>query len=112
MGIVKTAENELMNYQKNNNKYITYTQLRKIYSMTLETCSKELTTDGFEYLRMKILYQCARDNNVKFFYQAVSIDEKLKELCKKETDLKVKSIEFKKYIESLVAFHKYYIIER
>lgn len=112
MGIVKTAENELIKYKDNNKKYITYTQLRKIYSMTLETCKNDLTTDGFEYLRMKILYQCARDNSVKYFYKAVSIDEKLKELSEKSNDIKKNSIQFKKYVESLVAFHKFYIIER
>lgn len=110
MGVVKVAENEIQNYNKNNQRNpITNTQLRKIYSMTLETCKKDLTIEGFEYLRMKIMYQCARDINVKIFYEAVSLDNKIKECTKKDGDIKASSIELKKYMESLVAFHKFYI---
>ncbi len=114
MGIVAEAEKNILNYKKEvSRNVISYTALRNIYSLVLDTTKKKCTIDDVEYLKMKIMYQIAKDNSnvVKKFENELKIIKKINlilETSTKET-LRQDLLKFKTYMEAVVSYYKYYI---
>ena len=118
---MKNAEeivNELMK-QGRGRIYLTTSQIRKILSATnlitnkikiYQVESDFLTDklpqdiiDEINYLRIRILYQAGRERNVKEFVKIAELDKRLKEL---KGSIK-NYLEFNRFIEGIVAYHKY-----
>ena len=78
-----------------------------IYDNVLQNSSSELSSDivgRIEYLRVRMIYESGREHTVKRFLEA----SKLLEYVKMIGNDKKKFILFYRYMEALVAFHKYY----
>jgi len=65
--------------------------------------SEQLAAE-IKYLKVKIAYQAGRERAVRDFVQKAELTKKIDEIG---TDLS-KYKEFAKYIEALVAYHKFY----
>ena len=81
-----------------------------IYNQVLtwqsETLSDELN-GRIEYLRIRFVYECGRDDSkrkVRNFVEKSEVLEILKEIKKSKKNYLL----FSRYMEALVAFHKYY----
>ena len=57
-----------------------------------------------EYLRIRFIYECGREPKVKAFVKQAEILEILKEINKSKQNYLL----FSRYMEALIAFHKYY----
>ena len=59
-----------------------------------------------EYLRVRVMYECGRDNEhkVEKFIKKAEIIECLKEIGASKKNYLL----FSRYMEALIAFHKYY----
>lgn len=57
-----------------------------------------------EYLRVRFMYECGREPKVKEFVQQAEILEILKEIKQSKKNYLL----FSRYMEALIAFHKYY----
>ena len=117
--IVKKAEDFVINKLFEPNKYdpskkeikITTSQIRKFLSgINLlqnkmnneeETLSDE-TVSEIKYLKIKLAYQAGREKKIKVLY-----DNLVPEIDNIGNSKK-KFIEFSKYIEAIVAYHKFY----
>lgn len=105
-----TAE-ELM---KKTTKTITSTKMRNIYALcaglageakrsTEETLSSDLQGQ-VQYFKMRIAYECGREEATKTFVQYCQIQENIDKIGKKRENLLI----FCRYMEALVAYHKFY----
>ncbi|MCD5410909.1 MAG: type III-A CRISPR-associated protein Csm2 [Clostridiales bacterium] len=97
---------------------ITITQIRKLLTGINSIANKvkmfELANDGdvmskeivseIEHLRIRFLYQAGRQNPVKKLERFASIDKKLKNINGSIKKFK----EFNRFIEEIVAYHKYH----
>ena len=68
-----------------------------------ETLSEELN-GRVEYLRVRFMYECGREPKVREFVQKAEILEILKEIKQSKKNYLL----FSKYMEALIAFHRYY----
>lgn len=78
-----------------------------IYNQVQVSGEEELSTElrgRIEYLRVRFIYECGREPLVKNFVQKAEILEIIKEIGKSRKNY----ILFSRYMESLVAFHRYY----
>lgn len=79
-----------------------------IYDKTLQNTDAKLNDDivsRIEYLRVRIIYECGRDERgVKKFVNEAKLIDYLKMI----NGDKGKYILFYRYLEALVAFHKFY----
>lgn len=108
------AINSLRKDDRNGQFYITTSKIRNLMSMSADIYNSviagtedELTEDGksrIDYLRVRILYEAGRDRDVKDFVLKTKINDILKEMDKTKEDY----ILFYRYMEALVAYHKYY----
>ena len=78
-----------------------------IYNQVLVYNSEKL--DGelagrIEYLRIRFIYECGREQKVKEFAEKSHLLEILKEIGSSKKNYLL----FNRYMEALVAFHKYY----
>ena len=127
--IVKEAEAIILSLEKNRrNEFALRTnQLRKFLSavntvsnkvnvyqaqivsanpsrMSKDLVLSEQLAAEIKYLKVKIAYQAGRERAVRDFVQKAELTKKIDEIG---TDLS-KYKEFAKYIEALVAYHKFY----
>ena len=78
-----------------------------IYNQILEQSKEKLTDEvigRIEYLRIRVMYECGREPQVKKFVEKAELIEILKEI----SGSKKNYILFSRYMEALVAFRKYY----
>ena len=97
---------------------VTTSKLRNLLAMTADiynqvlVCQEEVLSDDIcgriEYLRVRFMYEYGRDDSkerkVKNFIDKTNILVLLKEVGKTKHNY----ILFSKYMEALIAFHKYY----
>lgn len=109
--------NKLKNLKRPNGKAIplvTTSKIRNLLAMTadiynevLNQRSEELGTEicsRIEYLRIRFIYEAGRDESVKRFVTEAEVIDVLKHI----NGERKKYILFNRYMEALVAFHKFY----
>ena len=74
-----------------------------LFRSSKETLSEELN-GRVEYLRVRFMYECGREPKVREFVQKAEILEILKEIKQSKKNYLL----FSKYMEALIAFHRYY----
>lgn len=93
---------------------VTTSKIRNLLAMTAdiynqiiadkdETLSSEIA-GRVEYLRVRFMYECGREPKVRDFVEKAELIPILKEIG----DSKKNYLLFNKYMEALVAFHRYY----
>lgn len=78
-----------------------------IYNRVLEVPSERLSEElmgDIEYLRVRFLYECGREPKVREFVTKAQILELLKEIEGSRKNYLL----FSRYMEALIAFHKFY----
>lgn len=78
-----------------------------IYNILLNHSEEELSNDikgKIEYLRVRFVYEAGREEKVKNLVMTADILDNLKKAMKSRKNYLV----FSRYMEALVAFHKYY----
>ena len=93
---------------------VTTAKIRNLLAMTADiynqvvTSSKETLSEELngrvEYLRVRFMYECGREPKVREFVQEAEILEILKEIKQSKKNYLL----FSKYMEALIAFHRYY----
>ncbi|SCG89717.1 CRISPR type III-A/MTUBE-associated protein Csm2 [uncultured Clostridium sp.] len=93
---------------------VTTSKIRNLLAMTADiynqvvTSSKETLSEELngrvEYLRVRFMYECGREPKVREFVQKAEILEILKEIKQSKKNYLL----FSKYMEALIAFHRYY----
>lgn len=96
---------------------VTTSKIRNLLAMTADIYNQVLTWQSetlsdelngrIEYLRIRFIYECGCDDNkrkVRNFVEKSEILEILKEIKKSKKNYLL----FSRYMEALVAFHKYY----
>lgn len=101
----RTGEKELL---------LTTSKIRNLLAMTAdiynevvnqkESVLSENVCSRIAYLRVRFIYEAGRDNNVKEFV----LQSKVLDILKSIGNSKKNYILFCRYMESLVAFHRYY----
>ena len=90
-------------------KIVTTSKIRNLLAMTADIYSQndKLSDDlkgRIEYLRVRFMYECGREPLVKNFVEEADVLPILKEI----NGSKKNYILFSRYMEALIAFHKYY----
>ena len=95
-------------------KIVTTSKIRNLLAMTADIynqvmiCQNDKLNDDLkgriEYLRVRFMYECGREVLVKNFVEEADILPILKEI----KGSKKNYILFSRYMEALIAFHKYY----
>lgn len=96
-----------------NNKLST-NQIRKILSLSsaiyddlrLIDCWNDSLTDSFQYLKLRCVYESGRTDTVNQFISEANIITYLDEIIREKNYQK--ALLFCKYMEALVAYHKFY----
>lgn len=93
---------------------ITTSKIRRLYSLATEVYNEErlrteqTLTEGsiaaVGMMRVRIAYECGRDDKVKAFVQKAKLLEYLKGIG----DSRVNFIRYTQYMEALVAYHKFF----
>lgn len=122
--ITATAEKVIQSLQKENRKgekvmYLTSSQIRKF--LTAVNCMEnkvsiykavnpgilELTEElamEIKYLKVKLAYQAGREKEVKIFVEKAQLMHRIERIGKNLRAFE----EFSRYMEALVAYHKFY----
>lgn len=102
--------------QKNRGKVsiVTTSKIRNLLAMTADIYNQVLTHSSeklneeicsrIEYLRIRFIYECGREGKVKEFVEKAQLLDILKEIGSSKSNY----ILFSRYMEALIAFHKYY----
>lgn len=102
--------------QKNRGKVniVTTSKIRNLLAMTADIYNQVLTHSSerlneeicsrIEYLRVRFIYECGREEKVKRFVEKAQLLDVLKEIGASKRNY----ILFSRYMEALIAFHKYY----
>ena len=115
------AENVIKNLVKGARKnfkgepdIVTTSKIRNLLAMNADIYNQVLTKSSeklddeicgrIEYLRVRFMYECGREPKVKEFVQQAEILEILKEIKQSKKNYLL----FSRYMEALIAFHKYY----
>lgn len=95
-------------------KIVTTSKIRNLLAMTADIynqvmiCQNDKLNDDLkgriQYLRVRFMYECGREVLVKNFVEEADILSILKEI----NGSKKNYILFSRYMEALIAFHKYY----
>ncbi len=113
--IKQLKENSKQTNKRGQESMVTTSKIRNLLSMTAdiynqilneqtgETLSAEMQ-GRIEYLRVRFLYDAGRDDQVRAFVETAGILQILKEIQNK----RVNFLLFNRYMEALVAFHRYY----
>lgn len=101
-------------YSDKNSKKITTSKIRGILSMVnelynaeKERTEKKLSDEsiaGVQLLRVRLFYECGRDETVKSFVLKTSLIDYLKDIGYDRE----KFIKYAHYVEALVAYHRYF----
>ena len=95
---------------------VTTSKIRNLLAMTSDIYNEVLNVSGaelperlcsrIEYLRVRFIYECGKDQEgkVKDFVETAKILDILKEIRGKKENFLL----FARYMEALVAFHKFY----
>ena len=93
---------------------VTTSKLRNLLAMTADIYNQVLLYPSeklddelagrIEYLRVRVMYECGRESKVKEFVRKAEIIEYLKEIGASKKNYLL----FSRYMEALIAFHKYY----
>lgn len=93
---------------------ITTSKIRNILTLTMNVLNEvkeqrtEILPDSIvsqiSYLRVRVMYEAGRDRDVNDFVREGKLVEILQSIGNKKADFLL----FSRYIEALVAFHKYY----
>ena len=95
-----------------NSKIVTNSKIRNLLAMTADIYNEVLISNEklssdvnarIDYLRVRFIYECGRDQMVKDFVEESDILKALKEINGSRKNF----ILFQHYMEALVAFHKY-----
>lgn len=95
-----------------NSKIVTNSKIRNLLAMTADIYNEVLISNEklssdvnarIDYLRVRFIYECGRDQMVKDFVEEADILTALKEINGSRKNF----ILFQHYMEALVAFHKY-----
>ncbi|MBR1852837.1 MAG: type III-A CRISPR-associated protein Csm2 [Lachnospiraceae bacterium] len=98
---------------RGNTKWITTSKIRNLLAMTVDIYNEILTMDEklpedvcarIDYLRVRFIYESGRDGLVKSFVETAQLIEALKEI----EGSRNRFIQFNRYLEALVAYHRYY----
>ena len=91
---------------------VTTSKIRNLLAMTADIYNQVLITQGqmldeeivgrIEYLRVRFMYECGRDQQVKEFVRAAELIDILKEIGKNKANYLL----FSRYMEALIAFHR------
>ena len=118
---VDKAENVIKNLVKGARKnfkgepdIVTTSKIRNLLAMNADIYNQVLTKSSeklddeicgrIEYLRVRFMYECGRAPKVNEFVQQAEILEILKEIKQSKKNYLL----FSRYMEALIAFHKYY----
>ena len=111
---VDEAEKVLREVMQDNGKPITTSQIRNILSLAIEIYNTENlrtekkllpgNTAKINLMRVRVAYQCGREDTVKKFIEKAHILEYLKGISDDREDF----IRFAHYMEALVAYHRYF----
>lgn len=117
---VDEAERVILELKKKTDKkgkeipLVTTSKLRNLLAMTADIYNEvlgyrdeKLSTalrERIEYLRVRFLYEAGREPGVKALVEAADITSVLKDAVKSKSNY----ILFNRYMEALVAFHKYH----
>ena len=95
-------------------KIVTTSKIRNLLAMTADIynqvmiCQNDKLSDDLkgriEYLRVRFMYECGREPLVKNFVEEADVLPILKEINVSKKNY----ILFSRYMEALIAFHKYY----
>ena len=95
-------------------KIVTTSKIRNLLAMTADIynqvmiCQNDKLSDDLkgriEYLRVRFMYECGREPLVKNFVEEADVLPILKEI----NGSKKNYILFSRYMEALIAFHRYY----
>jgi len=100
-----------------NSIIVTISKIRNLLAMTADIYNEVLISNEklssdvnarIDYLRVRFVYECGRDETVKDFVEEAEILNALKEINGSRKNF----ILFQHYMEALVAFHKYNHKER
>lgn len=104
---------KIMRSLMGNKKAVTTSKIRGMLSLVSEIYNKEnIRTDkelmpdsvvSLNLMRVRVAYECGRDNAVKDFVAKTKLLEYLKGISRDRADL----IRFAHYMEALVAYHRY-----
>ena len=95
-------------------RMVTTSKIRNLLAMTADIYNEVLNQQGsdlsddcrerIEYLRIRFVYEAGREPSVKSFVEEAGILPILKEIGKEKKNY----ILYNRYMEALVAFHKYH----
>ena len=117
-GYVDMAENVICRLETNKDKWgktkwITTSKIRNLLAMSADIYNEILGMDErltedvnsrIDYLRVRFIYESGREPLVKNFVKEAKLIEALKQIKGSRKEF----ILFNRYLESLVAFHRYY----
>lgn len=119
MNYVEKAENVVKelyfdsNGKMNEKNMITTSKIRKLLSgmsdiyndvvMSTDELPKEIT-EKIQYLKVQFVYECGRDEKVKQFIEKTQIIEYINKIGKSKSNF----IKVERYMEALVAYHRFY----
>lgn len=93
---------------------LTTSQIRNLLAMTADIYNEVVsdnseklsgeTIERISYLRIRFVYEAGRDKKVESFVKTANIIEYLKKASESKADY----IRFSRYMEALVAYHRYY----
>ena len=109
---------ELVEESKRKNRgkinIFTTSKIRNLLAMTADIYNQVLTSQKenlnedlngrIEYLRVRFMYECGREPKVNEFVQKAQILDILKEIKQSKKNYLL----FSRYMEALIAFHRYY----
>lgn len=117
---VDVAENVIKKLSQKTDKkgnivqMVTTSKIRNLLAMTADIYNEVMSRDDMEleddicakieYLRVRFIYESGRENKVKDLVVEAEILENLKEIG----NSRQKFILFNRYMEALVAFHRFY----
>ena len=114
--VIKTLKNKKNPKTNKAISMVTTTKIRNLLAMTADIYNEVLNIPGeklpnrlndrIEYLRVRFIYECGKDQEgkVKDFVEPAGILEILREVRGEKANF----ILFNRYMEALVAFHRYY----
>ena len=112
--VIKNLAEESKERYRGQVRIVTTSKLRNLLSMTSDIYNQVLTYSSeklneelvgrIEYLRVRFMYEGGRDGEVKKFVERAEILEILKEIGQSKKNYLL----FSRYMEALIAFHKYY----
>lgn len=111
-----TKQKDEFGYDKYNFDGFTTTKLRNILSLVVDiyhdvTRKEELTQEEenkLHYLKMRCVYEAGREKQVKKFMEKSHVIEYIEKILEEKEEEKEKFITFFHYMESLVAYRKFY----